>query len=135
MLHVLFVYFRHGYKKKKCFWRIVTIVYFQMLEIEYFVDGLLSCATDACITVFTKCVQEQQVSWFTSRYFLYDLSLNHEPNEESVLLVLVRYFFMDQGNIILFNLEYKLRFFILLALIKRIEMIHYDQDWVAQSSN
>lgn len=92
-----------------------------MLEIEYFVDGLLSCATDACITVFTKCVQDQHVSWFTSRYFLYDLALNHEPNEESVRLVLVRYFFLWIKKIV-----YYLTFIFLLVLIQRIEMFKYS---------
>ncbi|XP_063416105.1 uncharacterized protein LOC134697718 [Mytilus trossulus] len=60
----------------------------KMLEEEYFVDGLLSCATQACITVFTRCIKEDHVTWFTSRYFLYDLAINHEPTEESGQLVL-----------------------------------------------
>lgn len=60
-----------------------------MLEEEYFVDGLLSCATQACITVFTRCIKEDHVTWFTSRYFLYDLAINHEPTEQSGQLVLV----------------------------------------------
>ncbi|XP_071139498.1 uncharacterized protein [Mytilus edulis] len=60
----------------------------KMLEEEYFVDGLLSCATQACITVFTRCIKEDHVTWFTSRYFLYDLAINHEPTEQSCQLVL-----------------------------------------------
>ncbi|XP_076076216.1 uncharacterized protein LOC143047139 isoform X2 [Mytilus galloprovincialis] len=60
----------------------------KMLEEEYFVDGLLSCATQACITVFTRCIKEDHVTWFTSRYFLYDLAINHEPTEQSGQLVL-----------------------------------------------
>lgn len=64
----------------------------QYAEKDYFLDGLLSCGTHACLEVFAHCLKNGQVyDPIISSLFSYDLAINHEPSPEilSVLFVSV----------------------------------------------
>ncbi|XP_033738329.1 uncharacterized protein LOC117325924 [Pecten maximus] len=62
----------------------------QMLEQDYFLDGLLSCGTEECISVFTKAIRAGHVNSWLEYMFVYELALYHESPPEVATSLLVR---------------------------------------------
>ncbi|XP_056017955.1 uncharacterized protein LOC125660671 isoform X3 [Ostrea edulis] len=60
----------------------------QFAETDYFLDGLLSCGSSACLEVFGDCLKNNRVyDPFTSSLILYDLAFNHEISVEVISAV------------------------------------------------
>ncbi|XP_069126735.1 uncharacterized protein [Argopecten irradians] len=60
----------------------------QMLEQDYFLDGLLSCGTEACIGVFTNGMKAGHINKWLEFMFLYDLALSHAANPHIAMSLL-----------------------------------------------
>lgn len=48
-------------------------------EQDYYLDALLSCGTDACLSVFTEAIKAGHMTRWMQYVFVYDLALHHEP--------------------------------------------------------
>ncbi|KAK3089974.1 hypothetical protein FSP39_008132 [Pinctada imbricata] len=73
----------HGNNTNNC------VLIRQMLEKDYFLDGLMSCGTPHCLSTFSHCIGHGHVTNpILHTFFMYDLALNHEtsPRVLNVLL-------------------------------------------------
>lgn len=73
-----------------CGMNSIFVWFYQFAETDYFLDGLLSCGSSACLEVFGDCLKNNRVyDPFTSSLILYDLAFNHEISVEVISTVFV----------------------------------------------
>ena len=61
----------------------------QKLREAFFIDGLLSCGTEACVATYMTCLQRGLVQWLQGELALFNLALFYRPHPAALTNMMV----------------------------------------------